>query len=245
MENYTPLYVLGCVGVGSRGCLAHACDANSLSRCDSKFCLNCVESFADRRTGRVGAAPPRKRGWSIHTSSRGIAALYGSRVFAAKSKPHHYPNLPIRVCVIERGTIACLSSPGKGGTNMIEDERQQIQAAWIDVLLVANAGPDSERFARIKQIIKRGFDQGLKRRLTLIAVAPSCDVFVSRYDPMVHHEVGWEVLANIICGTKAAPIRPPILIFLFDDSEATAAVRGRIKADLGLEWFNEKTNRWE
>jgi hypothetical protein len=62
---------------------------------------------------------------------------------------------------------------------------------------------------------------------------------------MVHHEVGWEVLANIICGTKAAPIRPPILIFLFDDSEATAAVRGRIKADLGLEWFNEKTNRWE
>jgi hypothetical protein len=128
---------------------------------------------------------------------------------------------------------------------MIEDERQQIQAAWIDVLLVANAGPDSERFARIKQIIKRGFDQGLKRRLTLIAVAPSCDVFVSRYDPMVHHEVGWEVLANIICGTKAAPIRPPILIFLFDDSEATAAVRGRIKADLGLEWFNEKTNRWE
>jgi hypothetical protein len=69
-------------GIGSRGCLAQVCRTNSLLRSSSKSCF--ISSNVSPLGGPVGLKihahcehpQPRKRGWSIHTNSRGMAQLY-------------------------------------------------------------------------------------------------------------------------------------------------------------------------
>jgi hypothetical protein len=91
---------------------------------------------------------------------------------------------------------------------------QAILSGWTDVL----GGPD---WSRIKEIDRNGDNRGLKPRRTLVAVTqPSQttsggDFFISRYDSPFTSG-GNEVFNNMIGGTRAGIIAPPIAIFLFD-----------------------------
>jgi hypothetical protein len=61
---------------------------------------------------------------------------------------------------------------------------------------------------------------------TLVAVAKeSCDVFVSRYNPKPR-SFEPDPIEKMIYGTKAAPIKPPILITLFGNSPNRYPVQG-------------------
>jgi hypothetical protein len=66
---------------GLRGWFEQRCDANSLSRSDSKFRIIASRVLPLGGPGGLKAhahmeqPQPRKRGWSIHTSSRGMGAL--------------------------------------------------------------------------------------------------------------------------------------------------------------------------
>lgn len=111
-ENDTPLYVLGSVGVGSRGCLAHACDANSCHGATQSFALiaSKVSPIGGPRELKTHAhweqPQPRKRDCSIHTSSRGIAAIYGSR-----SLPQNPDRTTSRLCRFGSVSSNAVQSP--------------------------------------------------------------------------------------------------------------------------------------
>ena len=95
---------------------------------------------------------------------------------------------------------------------MTEDEKKKARNAWVSVLR-----------PWFDQISARGTDQGLRRRQTVIAIVKNnSDVFVSRYDASLP-----ESFEDMISGTLSEPIRPSILVFLFDDS-TRAPLRGII-----------------
>jgi hypothetical protein len=105
------------------------------------------------------------------------------------------------------------------------EERQKTQRAWLYVLQ-----------PWFDPIIRRGNDEGLRRRLTLIAVAKNnSDIFISRYDPALG-----ERFEQMISGTFSEKIRLPILVFLFDESEHVP-LRGIISKTGNqpeqLDWF--------
>jgi hypothetical protein len=87
-----------------------------------------------------------------------------------------------------------------------KDERALAQEAWRTVLTPG----------MIVKINNLGRKKVLQPpQYTLVAVAKeTCDIFVSRYNP--NPRSGDDPIDKMIHGTKAAPIKPPILIFLFD-----------------------------
>jgi len=97
-------------------------------------------------------------------------------------------------------------------------QRADAQRAWKAVLTPG-------MFVRIN---KAGHDKQLKPPFTLVAVAKeSCDVFVSRYNPKPR-SFEPDPIEKMIHGTKAAPIKPPILITLFGSSPNRYTVQGEI-----------------
>ena len=83
-----------------------------------------------------------------------------------------------------------------------QGNRQRTQRVWVSAL--------QPWFA---QIIARGASEGFTRRRTLVAtVKGSSDTFVSRYDQML------EKFEDMVWGICSEEIRPPILVFLFDET---------------------------
>ena len=120
--------------------------------------------------------------------------------------------LPRTAYVRGRGLNAVESPLQNEGEHMTEDEKKKARNAWVSVLR-----------PWFDQISARGTDQGLRRRQTVIAIVKNnSDVFVSRYDASLP-----ESFEDMISGTLSEPIRPPILVFLFDDSRR-APLRGII-----------------
>ncbi len=111
----------------------------------------------------------------------------------------------------------------------MNDEKQQSQTAWADVL-----GGGFPLLPRIKQINLKGDSSGLGQSRTLVAVAWSTrDMFVSRFNwpplpPQELPDAEKLVLLKMIEGTKRGNIVAPIKIVLFDDSDPVRVVRGMI-----------------
>ncbi|SRR6266567_2074993 len=104
-------------------------------------------------------------------------------------------------------------------------KRADAQHAWKTVLT-------PEMIVKINSL---GRHKVLQVPFTLVAVAKeSCNIFVSRYNP--NPQSGDDPIDKMIHGTKSGPIKPPILIFLFDDPNRHVAL-GEIDED---ENFHER-----
>jgi hypothetical protein len=109
-------------------------------------------------------------------------------------------------------------------------DKERAQNAWVSVLRSSFAG-----------INERCDRAGFRPKRFLVAVDKNrSDVFVASCDAMLR--VSFESADSMISGTFHGPIRPPILIFLFDE-QARAPLRGLItkeneNAPYQLEWYD-------
>jgi|ERR1700724_2885109 hypothetical protein len=109
-----------------------------------------------------------------------------------------------------------------------KDERTHAQAAWKTVLT-------PEMIVKINNL---GRQKLLQVPFTLVAITKeTCDIFVSRYN--WKPQSGDDPIDKMIHGTKEGPIKPPILITLFDGSSNRHTVQAEIQqgeGDEGLMW---------
>ena len=88
-----PIYVASGLAFGFllRGCSAQTCDANSLSRSDSKLCTIASNDFPVggpeglKTHAHWEQLQPRKRGWSIHIKSRDMTQKFYDSLDQKKS----------------------------------------------------------------------------------------------------------------------------------------------------------------